>query len=120
MIDKITGMCPYCYSRMEIEKLKCPSCDISIEGAIPISRLARLSVEQQKFIEEFIIASGSLKEMAEKMNVSYPTIRNKLDRIIEALTNDKDKISERRQSILDAVEEGKISAEEASKLLNVK
>ena len=115
-MDKVSGMCPYCYGRMEIERLKCPECNISVEGKFPLSKLARLNFENQKFILDFILASGSLKEMAEKMSVSYPTIRNKLDRVIESLSYDDD--SEQRQNILDAVEGRKITAEEATKLLN--
>ena len=45
----------------------------------------RLEPEEQEFVLEFLLNSGSLKEMANKMGKSYPTVRNKLDELIEKL-----------------------------------
>ena len=42
-----------------------------------------LSDEDCQFIKRFILASGSLKEMAAQYGISYPTVRNRLDRLIE-------------------------------------
>ncbi|GAQ13951.1 hypothetical protein MODO_1618 [Myroides odoratimimus] len=39
--------------------------------------------EEQEFILAFFLNSGSLKQMAQQMNISYPTVRNKLDDMIE-------------------------------------
>jgi hypothetical protein len=47
--------------------------------------LLRLSIEDQGFIIGFVRASGSLKEMAKILGLSYPTVRNKLDEIIERI-----------------------------------
>ncbi len=44
--------------------------------------LAKLTSEEQDFIIDFIKSSGSLKEMAVKMKLSYPTVRNILDDLI--------------------------------------
>jgi hypothetical protein len=41
-----------------------------------------LSDEDLSFIKRFVLASGSLKEMAEVYGVSYPTVRRRLDRVI--------------------------------------
>lgn len=49
--------------------------------------LARLEEEDRDFIVQFVLASGSLKEMAELHQVSYPTIRIVLDRVIDNLKN---------------------------------
>ncbi|MBM4107269.1 MAG: DUF2089 domain-containing protein [Phycisphaerae bacterium] len=45
--------------------------------------LARLPREDLDFIVEFVLVSGSLKELARAYRVSYPTIRSRLDRLIE-------------------------------------
>ncbi|MGH9220033.1 MAG: DUF2089 family protein [Vicinamibacterales bacterium] len=45
--------------------------------------LARLEDEDYQFIKRFLLASGSLKELAESYGVSYPTIRLRLDRMLE-------------------------------------
>ena len=65
--------------------MSCPSCEISIDAAFPAPRLARLPVEHQRFIEMFVLASGNLKAIAEQAGVSYPTVRSRLDKIIDAL-----------------------------------
>ena len=46
---------------------------------------AHLEEEDQQFIKRFILASGSLKELAEFYEVSYPTLRVRLDRLIERI-----------------------------------
>jgi hypothetical protein len=51
----------------------------------PLPPLASLSAEDQAFILEFVKASGSLKDMAALMKVSYPTVRNRLDEVIGRL-----------------------------------
>lgn len=45
----------------------------------------KLDIEDIAFMRKFIIASGSLKEMADQYNVSYPTIRARLNELIEKL-----------------------------------
>jgi hypothetical protein len=56
-----------------------------VEGLYPLPVLGGLLQEDQEFVLEFIKSSGSLKEMARLLNVSYPTVRNRLDEIIEKL-----------------------------------
>ena len=80
-------------------------------------RLANLPIEHQRFIEMFVLASGSLKEIAEQTGVSYPTVRSRLDKIIESLRQEIAKTSEVKGNILDAVGEGKMTAEEAARLI---
>jgi len=70
---------------MQVSRMSCPSCEISIDADFPAPRLARLPVEHQRFIEMFVLASGNLKAIAEQAGVSYPTVRSRLDKIIDAL-----------------------------------
>lgn len=44
-----------------------------------------LSEEDLAFIKRFVLASGSLKEMAKAYEISYPTVRIRLDRLIEKI-----------------------------------
>ena len=78
----LIGQCPSCGGTLEARTLCCPQCEIVINGNFELGVLARLSPEQQQFIIEFVRASGSLKEMARQFNVSYPTVRNRLDELI--------------------------------------
>lgn len=47
--------------------------------------MAGLEDEDMAFIRRFILASGSLKEMAEQYQVSYPTVRLRLDKLIQKI-----------------------------------
>ena len=44
-----------------------------------------LSEEDLAFIKRFVLASGSLKEMAKAYRISYPTVRLRLDRLIQKI-----------------------------------
>ena len=47
--------------------------------------LMALDEEDLKFIKKFILASGSLKEIAASYGVTYPTVRLRLDRLIQKI-----------------------------------
>jgi hypothetical protein len=47
--------------------------------------LQHLDEEDHHFIKRLVLASGSLKDLAEEYGVSYPTIRLRLDRLIERI-----------------------------------
>ena len=47
--------------------------------------LTGLSVEDISFLKKFVLASGSLKDLAAEYEISYPTIRLRLDRLIEKI-----------------------------------
>jgi hypothetical protein len=68
-----------------VKRLACTQCETSIEGAYDLPLLASLDAGDQDFIAAFVEASGSLKEMASLLGVSYPTVRNRLDEIIGRL-----------------------------------
>jgi hypothetical protein len=51
--------------------------------------LAQLSTDEQDFILKFVKNSGSLKDMAKDLGLSYPTVRNLLDSIIDKIKNDE-------------------------------
>ncbi len=79
--------CPSCDSEMNVVKLSCPSCETEVAGKFSLPNLSRLDQEDQEFIIQFLLNSGSLKEMAIKLGKSYPTVRNKLDDLIEKIKN---------------------------------
>ena len=76
-------ICPACSSQLKVKSLICPQCDTEIQGQYQLPTLASLNGDDQAFILEFMKASGSLKEMAKLLHLSYPTVRNRLDEIIE-------------------------------------
>jgi hypothetical protein len=81
----LPAVCPSCNSQLNVKSLICERCQTEIQGQYELPSLARLSVDDQGFIIEFIKASGSLKKMAGLLRLSYPTVRNRLDEIIERI-----------------------------------
>ena len=79
-----------------MKRLRCERCQTEVEGSYPLPALVSLPSEDQEFILEFIKASGSLKEMASLLNVSYPTVRNRLDEIIEKLNQAEAHLREKK------------------------
>lgn len=82
-MKSLPTICPACKSQIKVKSLVCEKCQTEINGQYELPSLARLSGDDQTFILEFIKASGSLKEMARLLGLSYPTVRNRLDDIIE-------------------------------------
>ena len=66
--------------------------DMSIQ-VIP-EWITNLEDEDISFIKKFILASGSLKEMAKQYEVTYPTIRLRLDKLIQTIKISDDTESE--------------------------
>lgn len=113
----ITNLCPYCRQSMAVSRMTCPDCGVSVEAAFPASRLADLPTEHQRFIEIFILAGGNLKQIAEQAGVSYPTVRSRLDKVIDALRQQIARTQAVRGTILDAVSEGNPPADEAARII---
>jgi len=70
---------------MHVKNIGCAECGTEISGDYAFPLIVRLSASDQEFITKFISCSGSLKEMASRLGVSYPTVRNRLDEIIDRM-----------------------------------
>lgn len=125
---KMPHRCPVCDHEMKISKLTCTYCPTKIEGEFSSCKFCRLPAEQLIFMEAFIKCRGNIKEVEKELGISYPTVRSRLDSVIEALGYGVDKEKEpennvvnpheeslRRQEILEALERGEISAQEATR-----
>lgn len=82
---KLPVTCPSCEKPLVVSELSCPACETVISGNYSLPVLLQLSVEEQEFLFQFIRTSGSLKQMAKRLGKSYPTVRNKLDDILEKI-----------------------------------
>lgn len=77
--------CPSCHAHLKVKSLKCESCETEVSGLYTLPALASLSDDDQQFILRFVKFSGSLKEMSGELKLSYPTVRNMLNEIIERI-----------------------------------
>ena len=76
-----------------------------------------LPSEHQRFIEIFILAGGNLKQMAEQAGVSYPTVRSRLDKVIEALRQEIARTGPIARHDPDAVRRKPLASDEAAKII---
>lgn len=120
----ILGECPVCGGEMTVTRLSCRECDTVIHGRFVTGPFANLSSEQLDFLEIFIRNEGKITHMEKDLGLSYPTIRNRLHEIIRALgyepgRDDTPPLSEEdRRKILEDLNEGKITSEEAMEMLS--
>jgi len=87
MNKKLPLKCPSCESLLHVKQLHCENCQTEVTGLYSLPIISQLSVDDQKFILDFVKVSGSLKIMAQNMKLSYPTVRNLLDEIINKINN---------------------------------
>ncbi len=111
----VTNLCPYCNEPMVVSRMHCGGCHVSVDANFPSPRLMSLPSEHQRFIEIFILAGGNLKQLAEQAGVSYPTVRSRLDKVIDALRQEIARTSQVRGTILDAVGDGQAATDNDSK-----
>jgi hypothetical protein len=106
---------------LHVSELSCPESGISIRGRFEIPRYARLDAEQARFLETFLRCRGVLNAMERELGISYPTVRARLDGLLQALdltpvkedAPRKEKSAETKRAILDQLERGDITPEEA-------
>lgn len=119
MRREMLGKCPVCGEELEVTRLSCNHCYTNIEGSFSVCKFCKLSNEQKSFLEAFIKNRGNIKEIEKDLGISYPTVRNKLEDVIQALGYNpkytETKIN--KKEVLERLSEGEISSEEAIKLL---
>lgn len=115
---KVLTKCPVCDDEMKITKLKCNKCNTIIENEFSLSKFERLSKEQLIFVEVFLGCRGNIKDVEKQLGISYPTVRGKLDEIntMLGITLKKDNGKDKKK-IMDMLEAGEISSDEAISLL---
>lgn len=99
--------------RIVVERVRLVEKDIAIEGRFELPQLARLSLEDQVFITAFVRSHGSIKEMEQVYGVSYPTIKSRLTRIAHSLEFVETNPQPTRAEILERLNRGEISADQA-------
>ena len=75
-LTRLTGGAPFV-----IERVRLIGPDVAIEGRFELPPLAQLAAEDQIFVAAFVRSHGSIKQMEQFFGVSYPTIKNRLNRI---------------------------------------
>lgn len=127
-MNKLLTQCPICRNDLEVTELYCTHCDTTVKGhfAPTANPFNVLNKEQMHFLMTFIRCEGRFNRMEEELNLSYPTLRNRLQDILRLLgfepkADEPEKLSaEERLKILDSLANGEITPEEAQLQLSGK
>ena len=111
-MDISKAICQDCNKPLTISRMACPTCSMAVEGQFEVSPLAGLSVDDQAFVIAFVRHHGSIKKMEELFNISYPTVKNRLNAIGAALDRNFQAPSPNLY-VLEQLSRGEITVEEA-------
>ncbi len=105
-----------------IERIRITGSEIAVEGDFTPPPLACLSVDDQMFVSAFLASHGSIKKMEAMFGISYPTVKNRLNRIAAGLDVPKVEFGPEvglglRKEILEKLDRGELSFDEAMEAL---
>jgi len=100
-----------------VERVRLVESEIAIEGPFELPALAKLTIEDQVFVMAFIGAHGSIKDMEKAFGVSYPTIKSRLNKISEQLQLVDVNPAPSKSDILEKLNRGEITAQQAAEML---
>ena len=123
----LPSQCPICGGEVVVTRINCQNCNTSIEGRFSSRTFSQLTPKQMDFVETFVKLEGKITRMEKELNLSYPTIRKLLHDVIRALGYEPggeeelaELSEEERQQILNELDDGSISLEDALKKLKEK
>ena len=100
-----------------VERVRLVESDISLEGSFELPPMARLTMEDQIFVTAFVRSHGSIKDMEELFGISYPTVKNRLNRISQQLEFVEINPPLPQSEVLDKLDKGELSVDDALKKL---
>ena len=103
--------------KINIERVKIIESGIAIDGDFELPPLAQLSMDDQIFVAAFVKSHGSIKDMEELYGVSYPSIKNRLNRISKVFDFIDLTPADAASDILEDLEKGNISFDQAIEAL---
>jgi hypothetical protein len=119
--NKLIHRCPVCSGELTVTHLKCTDCGSELSGEFVANEFARLPEDKLLFLRTFLICRGNLKEVEAALGISYPTVRGRLDQLLEALSmlpQDEHEVStDDKAAILEALERGELTVEQAEQRL---
>jgi hypothetical protein len=99
----------------------CRNCGTALEGRFDLGRLFQLTAEQRHFVEIFLRCEGKLNRVQEELDLSYPTVRSRLEEVIRAMGYPvkvrEESDDARRQDVLQRLARQEITSEEALQLM---
>ena len=101
-----------------VERVRIVDSSIKIEGDFELPTLARLSAEDQVFVMAFLKCDGSIKEMERVFGISYPTVKNRLNRVAGQFEFVENMPMPVHEDVLDKLARGEITVNDAIERLS--
>ena len=112
-LTKLSGGAP-----LVVEQVRLLESGIAIQGSFDLPPLARLSAEDQVFVMVFVRSHGSIKEMERVFGISYPTVKNRLNRISARMDLVETDPAPAQSEVLAQLQRGEITGQEAIERLS--
>lgn len=112
--------CPVCSSELIITGCGCPECGTGISGEFRMSAYDALTDDELEMLRVFLVSRGNMRELEKHLGVSYPTTRQRFADVLAKLGLEdpaEAKKSVDRDAVLADVAAGRLSVDEAEKLL---
>lgn len=114
-------------ARIEIDRVRLVDTGVAIEGPFTLPPLAQLAAEDQVFVAAFVRCHGSIKQMEKYFGVSYPTIKNRLNKIGSQLSfveielgSETESPARTRADVLDQLSRGELTVAQTLEQLKQK
>ncbi len=85
MAQQIVSQCPFCSGVTLVTEVSCVHCSVHIQGQFTLGRFDRLAPEHLQFLEAFLRSRGVIRDVEAALGISYPTVRARLDALLNAL-----------------------------------
>ena len=123
-MPSVMGRCPVCGEELLVSRLECHGCGSELHGRFSLGRLYRLSADQMRFVEILLKNRANVLKAAEELGMPYTAARARLEEVMAALgypvTPEETLAPEKRRDILDQLAQGKLTADDAARLLKGK
>jgi hypothetical protein len=124
----IPAHCPVSGQRLYVSEVRAEDDSITIRGRFRVPAVGMLDRPHQEFLEVFLRSRGVISTVEKELGISYPTVRSRLDALLDALELQpvkserkadklREKTAEAKRRVLAELEDGRISAEEAKRQL---
>lgn len=111
--------CPSCGGKIVVTELSCSACKTMVKGKFSLNDFSFLEESELEFVKIFLATHGNIKEVEKSLGISYPTVKNRLEAVVEKLglaEYDPD-FRKKKMEILERLDKGEITPKDAVKLI---
>ncbi len=118
--------CPNCQQPLRVTELTCETCDLRLQGHFERGcRFCALEPDQRELLDVFLSCRGVIRDMEKALDLSYPTVRGRVDALLTALgyapakaeAASQEELAARRREVLDQLQSGELTPEDAAAAL---